>query len=147
MFRVNNRNIRTRWEIGSKLTIKTPEWTPVFIVKFEQISHLALVFLVLTLSRWMPTGLLTPSHCTKTLFISTAINGEKKMYIFDMGFSESLKDWDKLPSLKYVVAVLETWKQETWSKATLALELLRTSKLVKRDSQILIMSFFFFKNP
>ena len=56
MFKVNNRNTRKRCEICSKLTIKTPEqrqWrrSGVFIVNFEHISHLALVFLLLTLSR------------------------------------------------------------------------------------------------
>ena len=56
VFKVNNRNIRTRCEICSKLTIKTPErchWrrSGVFIVTFEHISHLVLVFLLLTLSR------------------------------------------------------------------------------------------------
>ena len=56
IFKVNNRNTRTRCEIGPKLTIKTPElrhWgrSGVFIVKFEHISQLALVFLLLTLSR------------------------------------------------------------------------------------------------
>ena len=76
MFKVNNRNTRTRCEICSKLTIKTPErrylyplktsenlwfsdvfrgyrWrrSGVFIVNFEHISHLVLVFLLLTLSR------------------------------------------------------------------------------------------------
>ena len=53
MFKVNNRNIRRRCEIWSKLTIKTPERrygcrSSVFIVNFEYISHLALVFLLLT---------------------------------------------------------------------------------------------------
>ena len=43
-------NTRTRCEICSKLTIKTPErrqWrrSGVFIVNFEHISHLVLVFL------------------------------------------------------------------------------------------------------
>ena len=52
----NNRNTRTRCEIRSKLTIKTTkrrQWgrSGVFIVNFEHISHLALVFLLLTLSR------------------------------------------------------------------------------------------------
>ena len=49
---VNNRNIRKRCEICSKLTIKTP-WrrSGVFIVHFEHISHLVLVFPLLTLSR------------------------------------------------------------------------------------------------
>ena len=53
MFKVNNRNTRTRCEICSKLTIKTPERrrSGVFIVNFEHISHLVLVFLLLTLSK------------------------------------------------------------------------------------------------
>ena len=48
MFKVNNRKTRIRCEISSKLTIKTAE---VFIVNLEHISHLILVFLLLTLSR------------------------------------------------------------------------------------------------
>ena len=56
MFKVNNRNPRTRCEICSKLTIKIPERrqsrrSGVFIVNFEHISHLVLLFLLLTLSR------------------------------------------------------------------------------------------------
>ena len=56
MFKVNNRNTRTRCEICSELTIKRPErrqWChyDVFIVNFEHISHPVLVFLLLTLSR------------------------------------------------------------------------------------------------
>ena len=80
MFKVNNRKTRTRCEICSKLTIKTPErrqkkvflkilqnffliklqdsdlnpflrHSGVFIVNFEHISHLVLVFLLLTWSR------------------------------------------------------------------------------------------------
>ena len=53
MFKVNNRNNRTRCEICSKLTIKTPERqrrSGVFIVNFEYMSHLVLVFLLLTLN-------------------------------------------------------------------------------------------------
>ena len=61
MFQVNNRNTRTRCEISSKLTIKTPErrqWhrSGMFIVNFVHISHLVLVFLLLTLSKQMPAG-------------------------------------------------------------------------------------------
>ena len=41
MFKVNNRNTRTRCEICLNLTVKIP----------EHISHLVLVFLLLTLSR------------------------------------------------------------------------------------------------
>ena len=56
LFKVNNRNTRTRCEICSKLTINTPErrhWrrSGVFIVNFEHISHLVLVFLLLTLNK------------------------------------------------------------------------------------------------
>ena len=55
MFKVNYRNTRTRHEICSKLTTKTPErqhWRrlAVFIVNFEHISHFVLPFLLLTLS-------------------------------------------------------------------------------------------------
>ena len=52
MLKANNRNTRTRCEICSKLTIKTPEQrrrrSGVFILNFEHISHLVLVFLLLT---------------------------------------------------------------------------------------------------
>ena len=46
----------------SELRIKTPERcqlrrSSVFIVKFEHISHLAIVFLLLTLSMQLPGGL------------------------------------------------------------------------------------------
>ena len=55
LLKVNNRNTRTRCEICSKLTIKTPErrhWrrSGFFIVNFEHISHLVVVFLLLTLN-------------------------------------------------------------------------------------------------
>ena len=50
LLKVNNRNTRTRCEICSKSAIKTPKrrhWrrSGVFIVNFEHISHLALVFI------------------------------------------------------------------------------------------------------
>ena len=56
MFKVNNWNTKARCGICSKLTIKTPvrgQWrrSGVFIVNFEHISHLVLVFLLLTLSK------------------------------------------------------------------------------------------------
>ena len=61
LFKVSNRNTRTKCEKCSKLTIKTPgrrHWRPsgVFIVNFEHISHLVIVFLLLTLNRQMPPG-------------------------------------------------------------------------------------------
>ena len=48
MFKVNNKNIRTRCEICSKITVKIPErrqWHcfGVFIVHFEHISHILLL--------------------------------------------------------------------------------------------------------
>ena len=46
MLKVNNRNSKTICEIYSKLTIKTLERR-----QFERISHLVLVFLLLTLGR------------------------------------------------------------------------------------------------
>ena len=51
MFKVNNRNTRTRGEICSKITVKTIRTTSgVFVVNFEHISHLVLVFRLLTLN-------------------------------------------------------------------------------------------------
>ena len=54
MVKVNNRNTRTRCEICSKLTIKTPEWrqwcqqrrSGVFIVNFEHIAYFERVSIV-----------------------------------------------------------------------------------------------------
>ena len=56
LLKVNNRNTWTRYEIYSELTMKTPERRQlgrcgVFIVNFEHISHLVLIFILLTLSR------------------------------------------------------------------------------------------------
>ena len=70
-FKVNNRNTRTKCEICSKLTIKTPErrhWrrSGAFIVNFEHISHFVLVFLSLTLSRQMPAGIKFGSYARDT---------------------------------------------------------------------------------
>ena len=61
LLKVNNRNSRARCKMCLKLTINTSErrhWrrSGVFIVNFEYISHLVLVFLLLTLNRQMPTG-------------------------------------------------------------------------------------------
>ena len=54
LLKVNSKNTRTKCEICSKLSVKKPErrqWrrSDVFVVNFEHISHLALVFLMLTL--------------------------------------------------------------------------------------------------
>ena len=54
MFKVNYKSNRTKCEICSKLTIKTTNSS--FIVNFEPISRLVLVFLLFTLSRKMLAG-------------------------------------------------------------------------------------------
>ena len=56
MFKVNKGNTRASREICTKLTTKIPERrqqcrSSVFNVNFKHISHLVLVFLLLTLSR------------------------------------------------------------------------------------------------
>ena len=56
LLKVNNRDTRAKYEICSKLTIKTQEryhWPRsggAFIVNFEHISHLFLVVLLITLN-------------------------------------------------------------------------------------------------
>ena len=67
LFKVNNRNFNIRCGLYSKLTIKTPErrqWrrSGVFAVNFEHISNLFLVFLLLTLNKYMLAGNID-SHC------------------------------------------------------------------------------------
>ena len=51
ILKANNRNTRTRCKIYSKLTIRTHG---IYIVNFEHISHLAIVFLLLTLNTLLP---------------------------------------------------------------------------------------------
>ena len=65
LFKANNRNTRKRKEICSKLTIKQTRTMSrrrfgVFVVNFEHISHLFLVFLLLALSMYLFAG----SHIT-----------------------------------------------------------------------------------
>ena len=69
LLKVNTKNTKTRYEVCSKLIIKTPKrrhWRfGVFIVNFEHISHLVLVFL-LTLNIKLPAG---KGHCSLSHFI------------------------------------------------------------------------------
>ena len=51
LFKFDNRNIRKMCEICSKLTIKTPGRSDVFIINFEHISHLFLAFPYLILHK------------------------------------------------------------------------------------------------
>ena len=71
MFKVNNKNTRTRRKFYSKLTIKTPKWchwprSGVFVVNSENILQLVLVFLLSTLSRQMPAGTISLRFYTLT---------------------------------------------------------------------------------
>ena len=63
MFEVNNINSTAMCEICSKLTIKVPErrqWrrSGIFIVNFEHISNLVLVFLLLNLNMQLRAGMI-----------------------------------------------------------------------------------------
>ena len=53
LFKVNNENTKTMREICSKLTINTSvrRGFAVFIVNFEQVSHIVLVFPLLNLKK------------------------------------------------------------------------------------------------
>ena len=62
LLKVNDRNTKTRYEICSIVRIKTPErcqWrrSGIFILNFEGISYLVLVFLLLTLNMLMSAGI------------------------------------------------------------------------------------------
>ena len=59
LFKVSNKNTKIQSGTSSKLTIRKPErrrWRrcSVFIVNFEHISHIALVFLLLTFNKQIP---------------------------------------------------------------------------------------------
>ena len=61
LFKVNIRNTRTRYDICSKLTIKTPEqrhWSRsvVIIITFEHMLYLVPVFLLLNLNMQLSAG-------------------------------------------------------------------------------------------
>ena len=56
LYKFNNENTRTICEIYSKLTIKTAEQrhrrcSGFFVVNFEQVSHIVLVFTILSLNK------------------------------------------------------------------------------------------------
>ena len=117
LFKVNNRNNRTRHEICSKLTIKTPDrsklgidftsWFCVFIVDFEQliwaVSDFFKVLLLLVLSRhflilvivflncWVRTGKCRKSFHNCRKLLSTGVN------VQNVSFGECLSDWFSLP--------------------------------------------------
>ena len=73
MFKVNNRNTRTRCKLCSKLIMKIRRRSGVFIVNFKHISHLVVVLLLLTLSRLLLAGFyITESFCKNSSKLNTA---------------------------------------------------------------------------
>ena len=87
MLKVNNRNIRKRGELCSKLTLIKPESSGV--ANFEHISQLFQVFLLLTLNRSMLAAIsvknydITNNHVimrfSKTLLDSPADSSEDRI--------------------------------------------------------------------
>ena len=90
LFKVSNRNKRTISAICSKLTIKTPEWcqwrhSGVFIINFEHIALIVLVFPLLTLSKEIPSVLLVILFTTQGFRFSdtflVSVNKSSKVYL------------------------------------------------------------------
>ena len=89
LFKVKNRNTRKKCEIFLKLIIKTPEqrrWrrSGVFIVNFENISHLFLLFLLLTLNkqmlaRWNILDILCDIYLSSQHLLVQSSNGNTRM--------------------------------------------------------------------
>ena len=76
LFKVNNGNTRTMCKICSKLTLITPDlrhWRRfvVFIVNFEQISHIVLTCSLLTLNKLISAGVMTSFPLETNLVIKT----------------------------------------------------------------------------
>ena len=101
---MNNRNPRARCEICSEL-IKTPErckwrYSGVFIVNFEQISYLFLVFLLLTLNVYLPAGFKVHlRNFDRTYEYKNGDNGSnnsmKDQYLQKIYINEKFKQKDK----------------------------------------------------
>ena len=89
MLKANNRTTRTRCEICSKLTVKTPErrWhgSGVFIVNLKHISHLALMFLLSTFNLKFQAG---PAFKSEVFLI-------KYVYVLERWVA-GLANWKKI---------------------------------------------------
>ena len=87
LLKVNNRNTRTRCEICSKLTLKIPkqrQWcrSGVFIVNFEHMSHLVLVFLLLTLNTWLTAGISLECFRNQESFVLNYFEEDRKSFVY-----------------------------------------------------------------
>ena len=107
MLKVNIINIRKRGEICSKLlkyaqTIKRPEWchwprSGVFIVDLEHISHLFLMFLLLTLYKEMLAGqLINCTQCNNSLQLNICLTPSHKVLDSYLRISRMLKVTDEV---------------------------------------------------
>ena len=130
MFKVNNRNTRTKCEICSKLTIKTPErgqWrrSSDFIVNFEHVSRFALVSLLLTLTRWIDpppektslkkSSLIRVKGASKMVFFYFCLFHFSKFQISNLlDFESSYKEWELLGSYKILLRYKYIWSKSFW---------------------------------
>ena len=120
LLKVNNRDTRERYEICSKITIKTlkeRQWrrSGVFLVNFEHISHLFLVFLLLVLNMHLLTScrltvkselynlsdlIYTFHFCKLGIF---QVNGkDNPVWMIQKTFSEKIKRVKTLTNLKVI---------------------------------------------
>ena len=110
MFKVNNINTRKRCKICSMLTIKTSEWrhwrwSGIFIVNFEHISHLFLVFLLSTFNKYMLARLCLP--------VSSSVFRTLSNIYEQAFFCKILANLSKL-FLKFSLFVRFTWESTNW---------------------------------
>ena len=110
MFKVNNINTRKRCKICSMLTIKTSEWrhwrwSGIFIVNFEHISHLFLVFLLSTFNKYMLARLCLP--------VSSSVFRTLSNIYEQAFFCKILANLSKLFQ-KFSLFVRFTWESTNW---------------------------------
>ena len=82
--KVNSRSTRKRCEICLKITIKTPgrdqqRRSGIFVFKFEHTSHLFLVFLLLTLNKYMLAGYPWTIYFQNPIFLWSSSHHNHKM--------------------------------------------------------------------
>ena len=117
LFKVNNGNTRTMCEIYSKLTKKTPkrrQWrrSGIFVVNFEQISHIVLVLPFLTLKNvnecWIqkfsfqclnPSGTHFSISCHWSLSIPSENTRNQRFSDVFRGYKKRPKAWNRLITL------------------------------------------------
>ena len=89
MFKVNNGNTRKMCRTSLKLKIKTPQRrrSSVFIVNFEQISQIALVFPLLTLIKCIKSGKsepVNPNYFSRNFYKTNPVQILIDFYSFKM---------------------------------------------------------------